>query len=62
MISEAETTEMETAALMSICKLRDRFSKNESGVPINGYSVFSFCRNIQCLCYKEKNAYEQSVQ
>lgn len=47
MITEAGTTEMEAAALMRIWKLRDRFSENESEVPSNAYSVFSFCANTQ---------------
>lgn len=47
MITEAGTTKMEAAALMRIWKLRDSSSENESEVPTNVYSVFSFCANIQ---------------
>lgn len=44
MITEAGTTEMGAAVLMSICKLRDRSPESESEIPTNGYSVFSFCK------------------
>lgn len=61
MIAEAGTTEMEAAALMRIWKLRDCSSENQSEVPTNAYSVFSFCANTQNL-YIYTFLHMQSVQ